>query len=81
MAKYILLVAAIVLVGCSSMNESLLTPDEVEYARVDNLLEARDQFRLKEIACKRAGGYMWMSKIGYYPTLYDYSSAKCVQSR
>jgi hypothetical protein len=81
MAKYVFLVPAILLVGCSSMNERLLTASEVEYERVDNLLEARDQFRLKEISCKKAGGYIWISKIGYYPTLYDYRSAKCVQGR
>ncbi len=63
----------VLLTSCATLS------DEEKYERADQLAQVQDQFRIKEISCKNAGGFMWISKTGIYPTLYDYSSAKCVR--
>ncbi len=65
----------VLLASCATLT------DEQEYERADTFLQARDQFELKEIECRNAGGFMWISKIGMYPTLHDYRFAKCVRGR
>ncbi len=63
----------VLLASCATLS------DEEKYERADQLAQVQDQFRLKEISCKNAGGFMWISKIGMYPTLHDFASAKCVR--
>ena len=57
--------------------------DEQKYEREDRFVQAMDQFRLKQIACRNSGGVvaMQMTMASRTPryTRQDYESARCAR--
>ncbi len=69
----------VLLASCATSN------DEQTYERADRLLQAREQFELKKISCRNAGGMTVIrttmgSRLHRY-SRYDYESARCVLGR
>ena len=63
----------VLLASCATLS------DEEKYERADQLAQAQDQYKLKQISCKNAGGYMWISMTSTKPTRDELWSAKCVR--
>ncbi len=65
----------VLLASCATLT------DEQEYERADTFLQARDQFELKEIECRNAGGVMVIEiTTGSFKmrNRRDYEYARCV---
>ena len=68
----------VLLASCATLN------DEQKYERADRSVLAADQFRLKQIACRKSGGLIVMqvtamaSKMSR-PTRHGFESATCVR--
>ena len=76
-----LLIASVfvLLASCATLTE------EQKYERADRLVQAREQFSLKEISCRNSGAKIVMRRSMasrlYRYSRHDYDSAECLYGR
>ncbi len=64
----------VLLASCATLT------DEQKYERADRFLQAREQYELNKISCRKAGGVIQMTRFSARKlTRHDYESATCVR--